>query len=105
MKNVSFRLYDFVFTGVLLVYAGLIFVSISGLLIGLVSTLIVQNPTQQFRNEAAAILLSIATLPISCGIAIAGAWRLNSSKSYLLSWLPLLLPLVSVAIIYLVTAR
>ena len=105
MKNVSFRLYEFVFTGILLLYAGVIFVSISCLLIGLVSTLIVQNPTQQFRSEVAAILLSTVTLPISCGIAIAGAWRLNSSKSYLLAWLPLLLPLVSVAIIYLVAAR
>ena len=89
-----------VFLGLIsILYAAVIVVSVSGLMIGVVSASIVQHSDQQFRTKVTLVLGSIATLPLACVVAIGGSWSLFFLRRYWLALLPLLLPFASIAII------
>ncbi len=51
------------------------------------------------------MLCSIATLQLACFGAIARSWCLCFLRDYRLAWLPLLLPIVSIAIISLLVGQ
>ncbi len=105
MQLTSLRVYQ-VFLGLVsLVYGVVLLLSVSGLLFGIVSVCIVQDPNQQFRTKAAMMLCSLATLPLACMAAIAGSWSLFFLRRYSLAPLPLLLPFVSIALILLVVGK
>ncbi len=101
----SLRAYQLFLGFVSILYAGISMLSLCGLLIGVVSASIVQNPDQQFRSHITIMFCSIATLPIACLVAIAGAWCLFFFRYYVLALLPLLLPFVSIALISFVAGK
>ncbi len=105
MVLTSLRVYQLFLGIVSLVYAGLLLVSISGLMIGIVSVGIVPNQDSQFQSQATIMLCSIGTLPLACVGAIAGSWCLYFLRQYRPAWLPLLLPIVSIAIISLLVGQ
>ncbi len=100
------HLYEVLLVLISLVYALVGLVSISALLIGAVSGLLVQNPKPKFQHDFQhdfiLLLCSMATLPAACVMSVAVAWSLYVARRYRLATLPLLLPLFSLGIIWLV---